>query len=101
MSDGPRRDDRAVDERIKRAGSSTRAVHSGERDHQDTDAVTTPIYQTSTFWFKNSAELREVQEGRVERDEYGRYGNPTWRAVERKLCQLEGAESAVLLASGM
>jgi cystathionine gamma-synthase len=101
MSDGPRRDDRTVDERIKRAGSSTRAVHSGERDHQDTDAVTTPIYQTSTFWFENSAELRAVQEGRVERDEYGRYGNPTWRAVERKLCQLEGAESAVLFASGM
>ena len=35
------------------------------------------------------------------RDEYGRYGNPTWRAAERKLCELEGAEAAVLFASGM
>ena len=35
------------------------------------------------------------------RDEYGRYSNPTWRAVERKLCELEGAEAAVLFASGM
>jgi cystathionine gamma-synthase len=35
------------------------------------------------------------------RDEYGRYGNPTWRAVERKLADLESAEDAVLFASGM
>jgi cystathionine gamma-synthase len=83
------------------AGESTRAVHGGEREHQASDAVTTPIYQTSTFWFRDSAELRAYQEGRAQRDEYGRYGNPTWRAVERKLCELEGAEEAVLFASGM
>jgi cystathionine gamma-synthase len=82
-------------------GDSTRSVHGGEREHQQSDAVTTPIYQTSTFWFKNSEELRAYQEGRLPRDEYGRYGNPTWRAVERKLCELEGAEAAVLFASGM
>ncbi len=83
------------------AGDSTLSVHAGERAHQSTDAVTTPIYQTSTFWFRNSAELQAFQEGRSRRDEYGRYGNPTWRAVERKLCEFEGAEEAVLFASGM
>jgi cystathionine gamma-synthase len=82
-------------------GDSTRAVHGGEREHPQSDALTTPIYQTSTFWFRNSEELRAYQEGRSNRDEYGRYGNPTWRAVERKLCELEGAEQAVLFASGM
>ncbi len=101
MSNGPRRDDKVVGQRIRNAAGSTRSVHSGERDHQNTDAVTTPIYQTSTFWFENSAKLREFQEGRDKRDEYGRYGNPTWRAVERKLCDLDGAEEAVLFASGM
>ena len=101
MSDESRRDDKAAGERLRNAGGSTRAVHSGERNHQATHAVTTPIYQTSTFWFENSAELRALQEGRDQRDEYGRYGNPTWRAVERKLCELEGAEEAVLFASGM
>jgi cystathionine gamma-synthase len=84
-----------------RAGDSTRAVHGGERDHTIGDAVTTPIFQTSTFWFKNSAELCAYQEGRLKRQEYGRYGNPTWEAVERKLCELEGGEEAVLFASGM
>jgi cystathionine gamma-synthase len=83
------------------AGPSTRAVHGGERAHQQSDAITAPIYQTSTFWFRNSAELIAYQEGRLEREEYGRYGNPTWKAVERKLCDLEGAEAAVLFGSGM
>jgi cystathionine gamma-synthase len=84
-----------------RNGDSTRSVHAGERDHHVANSVTTPIFQTSTFWFKDSAELCAFQEGRLEREEYGRYGNPTWSAVERKLCALEGGESAVLFASGM
>lgn len=82
-------------------GDSTRSVHSGEREHQTSDSITTPIHQTSTFWFRDSEELRAYQEGRLERDEYGRYGNPTWRAVERKLADLEQAKDAVLFASGM
>ena len=82
-------------------GPSTRSVHGGEREHRESEAVTTPIYQTSTFWFRDSEELRAYQEGRLVREEYGRYGNPTWKAVERKLCELEGAEEAVLFASGM
>ena len=82
-------------------GDSTRSVHGGERQHQASDSVTTPIYQSSTFWFRDSAQLRDYQEGRLRRDEYGRYSNPTWRAVERKICELEGAEEAVLFASGM
>ena len=82
-------------------GKSTRSVHGGEREHQQSEAITTPIYQTSTFWFRDSAELIAYQEGRLRREEYGRYGNPTWKAVERKLCELEGAAEAVLFASGM
>src|SRR5262245_30982625 len=90
-----------MSKRPDRSGDSTRAVHGGERAYQSSDAVTTPIYQTSTFWFPDSETLAAYQEGRAKRDEYGRYGNPTWRAVERKLCELEGAESAALTASGM
>jgi len=76
-------------------------VHGGEREHPSSDGVTTPIHQTSTYWFPDSETLRAYQEGRLARDEYGRYGNPTWRAVERKLSALEGAAEAVLFASGM
>jgi len=85
----------------KPPGDSTRSVHGGERDQQGSPSLTTPIHQTSTFWFKDSEELRAYAEGRLVRDEYGRYSNPTWRAAERKLSDLEGAEATVLFASGM
>jgi cystathionine gamma-synthase len=85
----------------KRPGDSTRSVHGGEREHREGATLTTPIHQTSTFWFEDSEEVRAYAEGRLVRDEYGRYGNPTWRAVERKLNELEGAEASVLFASGM
>jgi cystathionine gamma-synthase len=40
-------------------------------------------------------------EGHVEREEYGRYGNPSVRALELKVAALEGVEDAVAFASGM
>jgi cystathionine gamma-synthase len=83
------------------AGLSTRSVHGGERQYRSDHTVTTPIHQTSTFWFEDSQAVIDYNEGRNPRDEYGRYGNPTWRAVERKLNELEGAEESVLFASGM
>lgn len=83
------------------AGDSTRSVHGGERNHHEGIGITVPIHQTSTFWFRDSAEAIACQEGRIPRDEYGRYGNPTWRAVERKLADLDRGEEAVLFASGM
>ena len=70
------------------AGDSTRSVHGGERDRPLSDALTTPIYQTSSYWFRDSEQLRAFQEGRLTRDEYGRYGNPTWRAAEKTLADL-------------
>ena len=83
------------------AGESTSAVHAGERDSDNGPGITVPVHQTSTYWFSSSEELRQYQEGHLEREEYGRYGNPTWKAVERKLAALDHAEEAVLFASGM
>ena len=82
-------------------GPATSSVHAGELRQQEANAITTPIYQTSTFWFRNSKEVTDYQEGKSDREEYGRYGNPTWRAVERKVSALEGGEETILFASGM
>ncbi len=84
-------------------GSSTRAVHGGEREGRPrvSDALTTPIVQTSTYWFRDTQELIDYQEGRYSSFEYGRYGNPTVRAAEEKLRALEGAEACLISASGM
>ncbi|MGV3483311.1 MAG: trans-sulfuration enzyme family protein, partial [Planctomycetaceae bacterium] len=45
--------------------------------------------------------LLRFVEGEEEREEYGRYGNPNERSVERKLAALEGAEAAIVYSSGM
>ena len=82
----------------QRGGDSTRAVHGGEREGRPrvSDALSTPIVQTSTFWFRDTQELIDYQEGRHPSYEYGRYGNPTTQAAADKLRELEGGEACVL-----
>lgn len=83
--------------------AGTLAVHAGERLGRPrvSDCLTTPICQTSTYTFQNTAELIAYQEGRYGSYEYGRYGNPTTRACEEKIRILEGAEDCLVSASGM
>ncbi len=80
---------------------STDCIHGGEERTKPYDSITTPIIQSSTFVFKNTEDIRKFTKEKHFRYEYGRYGNPTQRAAEKKLARLEGAESAVLFASGM
>lgn len=79
----------------------TLAVRAGQPRQDALDAVTTPIACTSTYAFGSSHELRDHFEGRITRQEYGRYGNPTVRAAELKLAALDGGEDAALFGSGM
>ena len=85
----------------KKLALSTLAVRAGQPRKDAFDAVTTPIACTATYAFESSAELKDHFEGRITRQEYGRYGNPTVRAAEEKLAALEGAGDAVLFSSGM
>ncbi len=87
-------------------GFSTQAVHAGEEKRKPYGALTVPIVQTSTYTFEDTAEILEFVRRKEagepkEREEYGRYGNPTQSTVERKLAILEGGEKAVLFATGM
>ncbi|MFN7954623.1 MAG: aminotransferase class I/II-fold pyridoxal phosphate-dependent enzyme [bacterium] len=84
-----------------RRGVGTRAVHGGEERVKAGHGVTVPIVQTATYAFRDTGELCDYMEGRIERPEYGRYGNPTQAAAERKLAALDGGESALLFSSGM
>jgi len=79
----------------------TLAVHGGEPRTYPYDALAAPITQTATYSFADTAELIAYFEGRKEREEYGRYGNPSVRLVEEKLAALERTEDAVAFASGM
>ncbi|XP_076960730.1 cystathionine gamma-synthase 1, chloroplastic-like [Bidens hawaiensis] len=84
-------------------GDGSLAIHAGERLGRGivTDAITTPVVNTSAYFFKKSAELIDFKEKRHVSFEYGRYGNPTTEVLEEKISQLEGAESTLILASGM
>ncbi len=85
---------------------STRVVHAGEKRNKPYHALTTPIAQTSTFTFEDTSVLVNYMEAKIwgdetEREEYGRYGNPTAAAVEAKLADLDRGEAACLFSSGM
>ena len=82
-------------------GPSTMAVHAGEPRPKPGHSLATPIMQTATFTFTNSQEIKDHFEGKIDRIEYGRYGNPTQRIAEAKLAALEGAEDCLLFSSGM
>ena len=87
------------------AGPSTRALHAN-RQTNPYGAVGEPIVQTATYQFEDTADLSGFMEDRLwgrggDRTEYGRYGNPTVRHVEKRLAALENAGDAILFSSGM
>jgi cystathionine gamma-synthase len=88
------------------AAFSTLTVHGGEEKRKPYGALTTPIVQTSTYTFEDTAQIlefmRRKEAGHLPvRDEYGRYSNPTQSTAERKIAALERGERALLFASGM
>ncbi len=85
---------------------ATIAIHGLGRLPKAYHAVSTPIVQTSNYYFDTADEVEDFMrakgQGVVNREhEYARYGNPTQQETERKLAAIEGAERAVLYSSGM
>jgi cystathionine gamma-synthase len=84
--------------------NGTAAVHAGAPARRPGHTLTPAIAQTATYTFESTADLERYFEGRDEdpdRQEYGRYGNPTVIEVERRVAALDGAEDGLLFASGM
>src|ERR687884_534486 len=71
----------------------TRAIHDGQEPDPATGAITTPIYQTSTY----------VQEavGRHKGYDYARVANPTRTALQVALASLENADHGIAFGSGL
>jgi cystathionine gamma-synthase len=87
---------------MKKTATSTDAVHAGDPKAKAFDALPQPIVQTATYAFADTQEIADYAAGsRDEREEYGRYGNPTSRAVELRIAALEATEDALLFSSGM
>ncbi len=84
----------------KNLGFDTKLIHAGDFEDAYGSAVT-PIYQTSTFAFKNADHGAELFAGKSKGFIYTRIGNPTVDALENKLAELENGYRGVALASGM
>ena len=80
---------------------STRAVHAGQHPDSATGAVSVPIYASSTFVFKDAEQGAARFAGKEGGFIYSRLGNPTVRALEECIANLEGGEDARAMASGM
>ena len=76
-----------------RPGLSTRAIHAGSPATEPGAPVVAPIYQAATFFTEFGDAAGEVR--------YTRYGtNPNHELAAARLADLEGAERALVLASG-
>ncbi|HNX22013.1 MAG TPA: PLP-dependent aspartate aminotransferase family protein [Bacteroidales bacterium] len=75
-------------------------VH-GSGEHDELGAAVTPIYQTSTFRFKNADHGAACFAGEDPGYIYTRIGNPTINALEVTLAKLENAARCVVVSSGM
>lgn len=81
----------------KKAGLSTRCVHSGELSNEH-GSPHTAIYNSTTFTFNTTKDLLDVVDGRKAGSLYTRYGlNPSITSLETKLAELEEAEAALVM----
>jgi methionine-gamma-lyase len=81
-------------------GDATLAIHAGEQRFRVGTAVGVEIARTANFTFASTEEMKRWAEGKSGAYIYTRYGNPTLRIAEKKIAALEGAEDAVVAASG-
>jgi methionine-gamma-lyase len=86
---------------VRKMHPATRIIHAGQHPDPATGAVSTPIYQTSTFAFRSADEGAARFQGRDPGYKYTRLGNPTVAALEECLAILENGCGALGAATGM
>lgn len=79
----------------------TKTIHAGKVKDTQFGALSTPIFQTSTFTFSDVQQGAQRFMGEQEGFIYGRLGNPTVRELEQRMAALELTEDAAAFGSGM
>ncbi|MDP9283813.1 MAG: PLP-dependent aspartate aminotransferase family protein [Actinomycetota bacterium] len=79
---------------------TTTLVH-GDRDLRERGPISPPIAQTSTFESESDERLAELALEKLGHAFYTRHGNPNHAQAAALIAQLEGAETALVTASGM
>lgn len=79
----------------------TRQIHAGQSPDEATGARALPIYQTTSYVFKDTDHAANLFALREFGNIYTRIMNPTQDAVEQRIASLEGGVGALLVSSGM
>ncbi len=79
----------------------TIALHGGHTPDSDTLSRAVPIYQTSSYCFRNSEHAADLFGLKEAGHMYTRISNPTTDVLEKRIAQMEGGVGAVAFSSGM
>ncbi|MHC1705148.1 MAG: PLP-dependent aspartate aminotransferase family protein [Tenuifilaceae bacterium] len=86
--------------KTKDKGFNTKLIHAGAFE-DEFGSATVPIYQTSTFRFKSAQHGADCFSGKSNGYIYTRIGNPTIRAFEQNIAELENGFDGIATSSGM
>jgi methionine-gamma-lyase len=84
----------------KHLGINSKLIHAGQKP-DPTGSVTVPIYQTSTFAFRDAKHGAALFAAEEDGYIYTRIGNPTIRALEESVAELENGCGGIATSSGM
>ena len=86
--------------KTKDKGFNTKLIHAGAFE-DEFGSATVPIYQTSTFKFKSAQHGADCFSGKSDGYIYTRIANPTIRAFEQNIAELENGYDGIATSSGM
>jgi O-acetylhomoserine (thiol)-lyase len=84
----------------KKPGFETLALHAGQKPDPTTGARAVPIYQTTSFVFKDTTHAANLFALKEFGNIYSRIMNPTWDVLEQRVAALEGGIAALVASSG-
>ena len=84
----------------RKLGFDTLALHGGQKPDPATGARAVPIYQTTSFVFKDTRHAANLFALKEFGNIYTRIMNPTWDVLEQRVAALEGGVAALVASSG-
>lgn len=85
---------------ISKRGQQTHLIHTGQ-DRSHFDETAEALYLTSGYVYETASEAEAAFNDEIDRFIYSRYGNPTVKALQDRMAQLEGAEACLATGTGM
>src|ERR1700704_6770080 len=85
---------------VKSRNPETMVLHAGQRSEPGTGAVAVPIYQTTSYQFRDTEHAANLFGLKELGNIYTRIMNPTGDVLEQRVAQLEGGVAALALGSG-